>query len=162
PIYATTPVISLGRTLLQDLYASTPLAATIIPESSLSESSYSYSSTFSRNSNSHFLLQPPTVEDIASYFSLIHPLKFSQPHQPLPSPFSPPLNGLTVTAYNAGHTLGGTIWHIQHGMESIVYAVDWNQARENILSGAAWLGGAGGRGTEVIEQLRKPTAMVCS
>lgn len=76
------------------------------------------------------------------------------------SPFSPPLNGLTVTPYNSGHTLGGTIWHIQHGQESVVYAVDWNQARENVISGAAWLGGAGGG--EVSEQLRKPTAMVCS
>jgi cleavage and polyadenylation specificity factor subunit 2 len=72
------------------------------------------------------------------------------------------LNGLTVTAYNAGHTLGGTIWHIQHGLESIVYAVDWNQARENVLAGAAWLGGAGAGGAEVIEQLRKPTALICS
>jgi len=44
-------------------------------------------------------------------------------------------------------------------MESIVYAVDWNQVRENVLGGAAWLGGSG---AEVIEQLRKPTAMVCS
>lgn len=44
-------------------------------------------------------------------------------------------------------------------MESIVYAVDWNQVRENVFGGAAWLGGSG---AEVIEQLRKPTAMVCS
>ncbi|KAH7134673.1 beta-lactamase-like protein [Dactylonectria estremocensis] len=73
-----------------------------------------------------------------------------------------PLNGLTITAYNSGHTLGGTIWHIQHGLESIVYAVDWNQARENVFAGAAWLGGAGGGGAEVIEQLRKPTALICS
>jgi cleavage and polyadenylation specificity factor subunit 2 len=58
--------------------------------------------------------------------------------------------------------LGGTIWHIQHGLESIVYAVDWNQAREHVLAGAAWLGGAGGGGAEVIEQLRKPTALICS
>jgi len=107
------------------------------------------------------LLQPPTSEEIASYFSLIHPLKYSQPHQPLPSPFSPPLNGLTITAYSAGHTLGGTLWHLQHGMESVVYAVDWNQVRENVLSGAAWLGGSAG-GAEVIEQLRKPTALICS
>lgn len=47
-------------------------------------------------------------------------------------------------------------------MESIVYAVDWNLVRENVLSGAAWLGGAGAGGGEVIEQLRKPTALVCS
>ncbi|KAL2063890.1 hypothetical protein VTL71DRAFT_4384, partial [Oculimacula yallundae] len=162
PVYATLPVIQLGRTLLQDLYASTPLSATIIPPSALSEASYSYSQTISANQDTNILLQPPTSEEIASYFALIHPLKYSQPHQPLPSPSSPPLNGLTITAYNAGHTLGGTIWHIQHGLESIVYAVDWNQGRENVLAGAAWLGGVGAGGAEVIEQLRKPTALICS
>lgn len=46
-------------------------------------------------------------------------------------------------------------------MESIVYATNWNQARENVIGGAAWFGGSVG-GTEVIEQLRKPTALVCS
>ncbi|KAI1773080.1 beta-lactamase-like protein [Hypoxylon cercidicola] len=159
PVYATSPVIALGRTLLQDLYASTPLAATTIPPSSLDEISFSYAP---QQSSSNILLQAPTPEEIATYFSLIHPLKYSQPHQPLGSPFSPPLNGLTITAYNSGRTLGGTIWHIQHGLESIVYAVDWNQGRENVYAGAAWLGGAGGGGGEIIEQLRKPTALVCS
>ena len=47
-------------------------------------------------------------------------------------------------------------------MESIVYAVDWNQIRENVFAGAAWLGGSGGGGTEVIAELRKPTALICS
>ncbi|MCJ1287094.1 hypothetical protein MMC26_006442 [Xylographa opegraphella] len=161
PIYATTPVISLGRTLLQDIYSSTPLASSIIPPAALSEASYSYASL---NSHAHLniLLQPPTLEEISQYFALINPLKYSQPHQPLPSPFSPPLNGLTITAYNAGHTLGGTIWHIQHGMESVVYAVDWNQVRENVFTGAAWLGASSAGGAEVIEQLRKPTALICS
>lgn len=161
PVYATRPVIDLGRTLIQDLYASNPLAATTIPSTSLAEVSYSYSQ---KSSDHNFLLQAPTPEEIARYFSLIQPLKYSQPHQPLPSPFSPPLNGLTITAYNSGHTLGGTIWHIQHGLESIVYAVDWNQARENVFAGAAWLGRghSGTGGAEVIEQLRKPTALVCS
>ncbi|KAJ3554069.1 hypothetical protein NPX13_g10715 [Xylaria arbuscula] len=157
PVYATGPIIGLGRTLIQDLYASTPAAATTIPWSDLEGVSYS-----GQDASSDFLLQAPTPDEIATYFSLIHPLKYSQPHQPLGSPFSPPLNGLTITAYNSGHTLGGTIWHIQHGLESIVYAVDWNQGRENVYSGAAWLGGAGGGGAEVIEQLRKPTALVCS
>ena len=31
-----------------------------------------------------------------------------------------------------------------------------------MFAGAAWLGGAGGSGAEVIEQLRKPTALICS
>ncbi|KAK3897619.1 beta-lactamase-like protein [Staphylotrichum tortipilum] len=163
PVYATRPVIDLGRTVAQDLYASTPLAATTIPPSLLAEAAYSYAQT-SPDADPSLLLQAPTPDDIARYFSLIQPLKYSQPHQPLPSPFSPPLNGLTITAYNSGHTLGGTIWHIQHGLESIVYAVDWNQARENVFSGAAWLAGGHGAtgGAEVIEQLRKPTALVCS
>jgi cleavage and polyadenylation specificity factor subunit 2 len=160
PVYATRPVIDLGRTLTQDLYSSTPAAATTIRQSSLSETTYAYSQTATTAQN--LLLQSPTPDEIARYFSLIQPLKYSQPHQPLSSPFSPPLNGLTITAYNSGHTLGGTIWHIQHGLESIVYAVDWNQARENVFAGAAWLGGAGGGGAEVIEQLRKPTALICS
>ncbi|KAI4185520.1 MAG: hypothetical protein L6R41_004065, partial [Letrouitia leprolyta] len=160
PIYATTPVISLGRTLLQDIYSSTPLASTVIPPESLVESSYASGSS-PTDPTLQLLLQPPTTEEIAHYFSLIHPLKYSQPHEPLPSAFSPPLNGLKITAYNAGHTLGGTIWHLQHGMESIVHAVDWNQVRENVLGGAAWLDASGG-GAEVIEQLRKPTALICS
>ncbi|KAL1990645.1 hypothetical protein VTN49DRAFT_6484 [Thermomyces lanuginosus] len=173
PVYATSPVIALGRTLLQDIYASTPLAATFMPKASLSEQNASTSAAAAAEEVSglsgsekttvgNILLQPPTAEEIARYFSLIHPLKYSQPHQPQASPFSPPLEGLTLTAYNAGHTVGGTIWHIQHGMESIVYAVDWNQARENVVAGAAWFGGSGASGTEVIEQLRKPTALICS
>lgn len=174
PVYATGPVIALGRTLLQDLYASAPLAATFLPKASISEPGASTSAASAAASvgggeggpkagdSGRILLQPPTAEEIARYFSLIHPLKYSQPHQPLSSPFSPPLNGLTLTAYNAGHTVGGTIWHVQYGMESIVYAVDWNQARESVIAGAAWFGGSGTSGTEIIEQLRKPTALVCS
>ena len=42
-----------------------------------------------------------------------------------------------------------------------MHAVDWNLGRENVFSGASWLGASTG-GTEVIEQLRKPTALICS
>lgn len=156
PVYATPPVIAFGRTLLQDLYASTPLAATFIPSSASPEDIASPSDAARTN----ILRQAPTAEEVTKYFSLITPLKYSQPHQPSASSFSAPLEGLILTAYNSGHTLGGTIWHIQHGMESIVYAVDWNQARENVIAGASWFGGVGGG--EVIEQLRNPTALVCS
>lgn len=177
PIYATSPVISMGRALMQDLYTSEPLASSFLPSMSASAPANSPTlntgvelveqskQTVTGNEDATgILLPPPTTEEIAKYFSMIHPLKFSQPHQPLPSPFSPPLNGLTITAYDAGHTVGGTLWHIQHGMESIVYAVDWNQTRENVVPGAAWFDvtAAAGSGTQIIEQLRKPTALVCS
>ncbi|EME81259.1 uncharacterized protein MYCFIDRAFT_140021 [Pseudocercospora fijiensis CIRAD86] len=155
PVYATTPVVNLGRTLAADIYASSPSAAITIPASSIGP--------LNSNATPNLLLPAPTAEEVATYFSAIHPLKYSQPHQPLPSPWSPPLGNLTITAYSAGHTPGGTIWHIQHSLESIVYAADWNQGRENLLSGAAWLGGSGaGGGAEIIEPLRRPTALVCS
>ncbi|KAF2272138.1 uncharacterized protein EI97DRAFT_386439 [Westerdykella ornata] len=159
PVYATIPVVSLGRTLLQDLYTSTPLASSIIPTDALTDSGYAVS--LKDGTNPNMLMQAPTNDEIAHYFASIKSLKYTQPHTPRESPFSPPLGDLTITAYSAGHTLGGTIWHIQHGMESVVYAVDWNSYREHVLSGAAWLGGGTG-GAEVLEQLRRPTALVCS
>lgn len=158
PVYATTPVISLSRTLLQDLYVSTPLAASFLPASSVANSSYGLASPILGRTN--ILLPPPTSEEIGIYFAPAYALNYSQPHQPLPSPFSPPLDGLTITAYGAGHSLGGTIWQIQYGSESIVYAVDWHQARENVFPGAAWLSGS--TGAEIAEPLRHPTALVCS
>jgi cleavage and polyadenylation specificity factor subunit 2 len=158
PVYATAPVKSLGRALLQDIYFSNQLAASSVPRSVLEEVSLGAGAN-SISSASNILLQPPTADEITSYFNLIHPLKYSQPHEPESSPSSPPLNGLTITAYSAGHSLGGTIWHIQHGLESIVYAVDWNQAKDSALQAAAWLGAGGG---DVIENLRRPTALVCS
>lgn len=158
PVYATAPVISLGRTLLQDIYGSNPRAATVIPTAALAEVAYA---TGGAAGSPSILLQAPTVSEIAGYFSLINSLKYSQPLQPVASPFSPSVDGLTITAYSAGHTLGGTIWHVQYGLESIVYAVDWNLAKENILTGAAWLAGAGG-GAEILEPLRRPTALICS
>jgi len=156
PVYATAPVIAFGRTTLQDLYSSAPAAATFIPASASPDDQTATDDA----TRSNILREAPTFEEINTYFSAITPLKYSQPHQPAASYFSAPLEGLTLTAYNAGHTLGGTIWHIHHGMESIVYAVDWHQARENVIAGAAWFEGIGG--SEVSEALRKPTALVCS
>ncbi|KAF2863902.1 hypothetical protein K470DRAFT_254772 [Piedraia hortae CBS 480.64] len=150
PAYATTPVVNLGRTMLTDLYASSLQAASALPPSALASSAQV-------PAPDNILMQPPTRAEIATYFSRIVPLKYSQPHQPSPSSWSPSVDGLTVTAYCAGHTLGGTVWHIQHGMESIVYAVDFNLARERMTPATSLLVG----GSEVIEPLRRPTALIC-
>lgn len=154
PVYATIPVANLGRSVLADMYASTPLAASTIPQDGLLSSPAINGSTESPN----LLLQPPTSDEITSYFAAINTLKYSQPHQPIPSPFSPSVSGLTITAYSAGHSLGGTMWHIQHGLESIVYASDWNLGRENFFPGAAWLSS----GNEINEPLSRPSTLICS
>ena len=44
--------------------------------------------------------------------------------------------GITITAYPAGHTLGGTIWKIKKDTDVIVYAVDYNHKRERYLNDA--------------------------
>ncbi len=38
--------------------------------------------------------------------------------------------GITITAYAAAHTIGGTIWKIKQDTEEIVYAVDFNHRKE--------------------------------
>lgn len=103
---------------------------------------------------------PPTSAEIDSYCTKIVTLKYSQP-TPLHSAVarvSGKLGSITITAYSAGHSLGGTIWKIQQAQESIVYAVDWNHSRENCLRGAGFLTGGG----VSLETLGKPTALICS
>lgn len=68
-----------------------------------------------------------TGPDDAERYSLI---KYQQ-HFPLDS--IPGGAGIIVTPYPAGHMLGGTVWNIKKGTESIVYAVDFNHRRERHL-----------------------------
>ncbi|KAI5793220.1 beta-lactamase-like protein [Geopyxis carbonaria] len=149
PVYSTFPVTNLGRLMLQDMYLSCPAAYTLLtpPETTRLASGA--------------LKLPPTPSEIEAYCSRIVTLKYSQPtalHSAV-ARVAGKLGSVTITAYEAGHTLGGTIWKIQQAQESIVYAVDWNLSRDNCLRGAAFLGGEGGR---VQEQLARPTALVCS
>lgn len=41
--------------------------------------------------------------------------------------------GISITAYPAGHTIGGTIWKIKKDTEEIVYAVDYNHKKERFV-----------------------------
>jgi len=38
--------------------------------------------------------------------------------------------GIILTAYSAGHTLGGTIWKIKKDTDEILYAVNYNHKKE--------------------------------
>lgn len=38
--------------------------------------------------------------------------------------------GITITAYAAGHSIGGTIWKIKKDTDEVVYAVDYNHKRD--------------------------------
>jgi len=72
--------------------------------------------------------------------------------------FSGRCQGLTITPFNAGHTLGGTIWKIRSpAVGTIVYAVNMNHMRERHLDGTVLISGAGGT---VFESLARPDLLI--
>jgi cleavage and polyadenylation specificity factor subunit 2 len=126
PVYATLPVINLGRMVTIEAYRSVGLLGP-------------------------FQDVKLTMSDIEASFDKIEPLKYSQPLQ-----LTGKLKSVTLTAYKAGHTLGGTIWRLQYEQESVLYAVDWNHTRDSHLDGALLEPNG-----QVIDVLVKPSFMVC-
>jgi cleavage and polyadenylation specificity factor subunit 2 len=74
-------------------------------------------------------LQDFTPKDVLTAFERkMTVLRYSQPFQ-----LSGRLVGVTITAYPAGHTLGGTVWRIKKDTDVIVYAVDYNHKKERCV-----------------------------
>jgi cleavage and polyadenylation specificity factor subunit 2 len=153
PAYATTPVIALGRALARDAYASDPLAPSSPAREALADV-FGPDAPLAGGGGERVLLPRPTPDEVERCFRAVRPLRHAEPLQS----FSPPLHGLTVTAYHAGHALGGTAWVIQHYAESVVYAADWDQPAEAVLRAAPWCAPVG---RDVAEVVRRPTALVC-
>ncbi|ORY87813.1 beta-lactamase-like protein [Protomyces lactucae-debilis] len=91
-----------------------------------------------------------TVADVNAAFDWITALRYSQATQ-----LSGKCQGISITAYNAGHTLGGSIWRIVRGADRIVWAVDWNHARDGHLNGAALFVNG-----QVTEGLERPSLLI--
>lgn len=127
PTYATLPVATMGRVATFDSYRSRGLTGPF-PNVLLS------------------------TQDIEQFFNKIQTVNYSQPLV-----FHGQLDSIQITAFNSGHTLGGTIWKISDSIDTILYAVDWNHARDGHLNGAFLeLNGL------VSEQLTKPGLMITS
>ena len=66
--------------------------------------------------------------------------------------------GLTITPFNAGHTLGGTIWKIRSpSAGTILYAVDMNHMRERHIDGTVLMRQAAGG---IFEPLARPDLLI--
>lgn len=66
--------------------------------------------------------------------------------------------GLTITPFNAGHTIGGTIWKIRSPSSgTILYAVNVNHMRERHLDGAVLMSKSTGG---VFEPLARPDLLI--
>ncbi|EGF79032.1 hypothetical protein BATDEDRAFT_12823 [Batrachochytrium dendrobatidis JAM81] len=75
-----------------------------------------------------------TKDDIDTAFAKTTILRYSQP-----TVLTGKCQGITVSAFSAGHTIGGTIWKIKKDTEEIVYAVDYNHRKERHLNGTVLL-----------------------
>ncbi|KAJ2931622.1 hypothetical protein H1R20_g5346, partial [Candolleomyces eurysporus] len=73
----------------------------------------------------------PTVIEVQDAFEAMNTLRYSQPIH-----LQGKCQGLTITAFSAGHTLGGTIWKIRSPSSgTILYAVNVNHMKERHLDG---------------------------
>ncbi|PKI82866.1 hypothetical protein MVES1_003682 [Malassezia vespertilionis] len=77
----------------------------------------------------------PTENEVDEAFEALRTLRYLQP-----TPLDGKGAGLVLTAYNAGHSLGGTVWKLRSpSMGTVVLALDWNHNRERHLDGTALL-----------------------
>ncbi|KAG0257052.1 cleavage and polyadenylation specificity factor subunit 2 [Mortierella polycephala] len=74
------------------------------------------------------------LEDIDQAFEAITCLRYQQP-----TALTGKCKGITITAFSAGHTVGGTVWKISKDTESILYAVDYNHRKDKHLNGTVLL-----------------------
>ncbi|KAI5124953.1 hypothetical protein M0805_007380 [Coniferiporia weirii] len=95
-----------------------------------------------------------SIEEVREAYDAINTLRYSQPAH-----LQGKCQGLTITAFNAGHTLGGTMWKVRSpSAGTILYAVDLNHLRERHLDGTVLLRGAGTGG--VYETLARPDLFI--
>ena len=113
-----------------------------------------------------------TVIEVQDAFDSLNTLRYSQPTHLqgawFRSCFSACLltytcipgkcQGLTITPFNAGHTLGGTIWKIRSPSSgTIIYAVNVNHTKERHLDGTVLIRQAAGG---IFEPLARPDLLI--
>ncbi|SCV04493.1 LAMI_0H16578g1_1 [Lachancea mirantina] len=125
-VYATLPVANLGRVTTIDLYASQGLLGPV--ETNAMD-----------------------LEDVEQAFDHITAIKYAQTVD-LKSKFE----GLSLVAYNAGSTIGGSFYCITTYSEKILYMPQWNHTRDTILNSAALLDDQG----KPLSALLRPSAVV--
>ena len=66
-----------------------------------------------------------SLDDVDAAFDRVTQLKYLQSHL-----LTGKGEGLTITAHASGHMVGGTVWLISKGVDTIMYAPDFNHKRE--------------------------------
>lgn len=90
------------------------------------------------------------VSDVDEWFDKITLIKYFQNMSTLE-------NRILLTAYNSGHTLGGSFWLITKRLERIVYAPIWNHSKDSFLNSASFLSPTTGN---PVSSLVRPSAII--
>ncbi|KIL70193.1 hypothetical protein M378DRAFT_96579 [Amanita muscaria Koide BX008] len=94
-----------------------------------------------------------TLAEVHDAFDHLNTLRYSQPTH-----LQGKCQGLTITPFNSGHTLGGTIWKIRSPSSgTILYAVNLNHMRERHLDGTVLIRQSAGG---VFEPLARPDLLI--
>ncbi|KAK6464681.1 beta-lactamase-like protein [Scheffersomyces coipomensis] len=90
------------------------------------------------------------IQDVDELFDKVNVLKYLQSTTLFDGK-------IVLTAYNAGHTLGGTFWLITKRIDKIIYAPAWNHSKDSFLNSAAFLSASNG---SPVSSLLRPTAFI--
>lgn len=172
PAYSTIPVQAIARITVSEEAEDIRNQEDVVYESTHSygeDSSEAMDTDNGKDFNRKFIA---SVEEVRDAFESVYTLRYSQPahlqgkylyhntHTVPQLTFQKgKCQGLTITAFNAGHTLGGAIWKIRSpSAGTIVYAVDLNHLRERHLDGTVILRGTGNSG--IYEALARPDLFI--
>ena len=165
PVYASLPVQNLGRITLTEESESIRATQEVDDDDEPEPPTTTGDEATDIQPESEAKRRPlvATPAEIITAFDSITALRYSQPAH-----LAGKCQGLTITAYSAGHTLGGTIWKIRSASSgTILYAVNLNHMKERHLDGTALLkgssgggGGGGGGGSTVFEPLARPDFLI--
>ncbi|KZO94852.1 hypothetical protein CALVIDRAFT_483583 [Calocera viscosa TUFC12733] len=151
PAFATLPVQALGRIAVLDDVES--WRAEVDVDNEPTEEYSGDGDVKMENGTSILRKAIATAEEVKEAFDSITTLKYSQATH-----LTGKLQALTLTAFSASHTLGGTLWKLRSASSgTLLYAVGLNHMKEQHLDGTALIrpGGAG-----VGEGLGRPDLLI--
>ncbi|KAG9018843.1 hypothetical protein FRB90_009130 [Tulasnella sp. 427] len=144
PAYASIPVQAMGRMAVTEELKDLAMEEQVLPPT---EGSAEEEEPMTEK-------YVATPHEILEAFDAVSTLRYSEPIH-----LAGKCQGITITPYSAGHTLGGTIWKIRSPSSgTIVYAVDMNHTKERHLDGTVILRSSGGGG--VFEGLARPDLLI--
>ncbi|KAG8749879.1 hypothetical protein FRC12_013176 [Ceratobasidium sp. 428] len=158
PAYASLPVQAMGRTAVLDNIESVR-AEEAVEESptldpTLATGLDTALPTFGVPPDPSKKRKIATVKEVNDAFDSLHVLRYSQPAH-----LQGKCQGITITPFSAGHTIGGTIWKIRSpSAGTVVYGVNLNHTKERHLDGTVLLKGGAGGG--VLESLSRPDVLI--